>query len=180
MNEMPATSSPLLDVIDLTLSVKQGNLWIDLVKGINFQLFRGETLGIVGESGSGKSLTVQAIMRLLPQPDIAIRKGKILFNGIDLTKVNSQEMSAIRGNQVAMIFQEPMTALNPVRTIASQIHEQILLHQPELNKQQARQLCIELLTDVGIDNAKERQNNYPHQLSGGMRQRAMIAMAISC
>ncbi len=179
MNAESATI-PLLEVIDLTLSHNQAGQWVDLVKGISFQIGKGETLGIVGESGCGKSLTVQAIMRLLPLPDIIIRKGKILFNGEDLTQLSSQAMNSIRGNKIAMIFQEPMTALNPVRTIASQIREQIQLHQKQLNKQQVNQLCLELLTDVGIDQAKDRQNNYPHQLSGGMRQRAMIAMALSC
>jgi peptide/nickel transport system ATP-binding protein len=174
------THPPLLQVIDLTLSILKNGQWVDLVKGISFQLASGETLGIVGESGCGKSLTVQAIMRLLPQPDIIIRKGKVLFNGSDLTQISPAELNAIRGNKIAMIFQEPMTALNPVRTIASQIREQILLHQPDLNKQQVKQLCIDLLTDVGIDQAEQRQQNYPHQLSGGMRQRAMIAMALSC
>jgi ABC-type glutathione transport system ATPase component len=170
----------LLEVIDLTIAVKQGNTWQDLVKGISFELKLGEAIGIVGESGCGKSLTVQAIMRLLPQPDIKIRTGKILYRGIDIVTLDSQALNKIRGNKIAMIFQEPMTALNPVRTISSQIAEQIKLHNPESSKKEIQQQTLELLTDVGIDLAIERQHNYPHQLSGGMRQRVMIAMALSC
>jgi peptide/nickel transport system ATP-binding protein len=170
----------LLEVIDLTIAVKYGNSWKDLVKNISFELKPGETLGLVGESGCGKSLTVQAIMRLLPQPDIKIRSGSILYRGIDLVQLSSKELTKIRGNKIAMIFQEPMTALNPVRTVYSQIAEQINLHQSHLTKVEIKQKVLELLNDVGIDLAKERQHNYPHQLSGGMRQRVMIAMALSC
>jgi peptide/nickel transport system ATP-binding protein len=170
----------LLEVINLTLSVKHGDDWQDLVKGISFNLKQGQALGIVGESGCGKSLTVQAIMRLLPQPDIKIRTGKVLFRGIDMVQLKSQELNKIRGSKIAMIFQEPMTALNPVRTIGSQIREQIKLHQVKISKQQVNKKCLELLTDVGLDLVTERQANYPHQLSGGMRQRVMIAMALSC
>lgn len=170
----------LLQVIDLTISIKQDEKWVDIVKGINFEIKEGETLGIVGESGCGKSLTAQSIMRLLPQPDIKIRKGKILFKGIDLAQLKSHELNEIRGNKISMIFQEPMTALNPVRTIGSQIAEQLSLHHPKLTKQEKKQRCLELLNDVGIDLAEQRIDNYPHQLSGGMRQRAMIAMALSC
>lgn len=177
---MQEGSQPLLQVIDLTISIKQGEQWHDLVKGISFDIQPGETLGIVGESGCGKSLTVQAIMRLLPQPDIKIRHGQIFFKGIDLVKLKSSELNNIRGNKIAMIFQEPMTALNPVRTIGSQIQEQISLHYPELNKHKKKSRCLELLADVGIDLPERRLKNYPHQLSGGMRQRAMIAMALSC
>jgi len=171
---------PLLEVIDLSIAVKHGNSWQDLVKNVSFELKSGETLGIVGESGCGKSLTVQAIMRLLPQPDIKIRSGSILYRGIDLVKLSSQELTKIRGNKIAMIFQEPMTALNPVRTVYSQIAEQINLHQAHVSNSDMKQKVLELLNDVGIDLAKERQHNYPHQLSGGMRQRVMIAMALSC
>lgn len=170
----------LLEVIDLTIAVKQGNSWHDLVKDISFMLKRGEAIGIVGESGCGKSLTVQAIMRLLPQPDIKIRHGKILFCGVDIVTLDSPALNQIRGDKIAMIFQEPMTALNPVRTIYSQIAEQIKLHYPQLSKKNIQQQTLELLTDVGIDQPSERQHNYPHQLSGGMRQRVMIAMALSC
>ena len=170
----------LLEVRNLTIAVKQGDAWLDLVKNISFKLEQGKTLGIVGESGCGKSLTAQAIMRLLPQPDIKIRSGHIIYRGIDIMSLSSQELNKIRGNKIAMIFQEPMTALNPVRTIYSQIAEQIKLHQPKLTKKNIQKQTLELLTDVGIELASERQHNYPHQLSGGMRQRVMIAMALSC
>jgi len=170
----------LLEVINLTIAVKQGNQWHDLVKNISFTLKPGQTLGIVGESGCGKSLTVQAIMRLLPQPDIKVRCGEIFFKGIDLLKLKQNELNSIRGNRISMIFQEPMTALNPVRTVGSQIREQINLHQQGLSSKDSHQLCLQLLTDVGLDLVEKRQGNYPHQLSGGMRQRVMIAMALSC
>lgn len=170
----------LLEVRNLTVAVRQGDSWLDLVKGISFILKQGKTLGIVGESGCGKSVTVQAIMRLLPQPDIKICSGEILYRGIDIMKLNSQELNALRGNKIAMIFQEPMTALNPVRTVYSQIAEQIKLHKKEVSKKNLEHQVLELLTDVGIDLPQQRQHNYPHQLSGGMRQRVMIAMALSC
>mgnify|MGYP000712815000 CR=1 FL=1 len=173
-------SNFLLEVIDLTISVKQGDQWHDLVHEISFQLCAGQTLGIVGESGCGKSLTVQAIMRLLPQPDMKIRSGQILFNGKDLLKLSQRQLNEIRGNKIAMIFQEPMTALNPVRTIGSQIREQIQLHQNQLTSKETHRLCLQLLMDVGLDLVEKREKNYPHQLSGGMRQRVMIAMALSC
>ena len=173
-------SNFLLEVIDLTISVKQGDQWHDLVHEISFQLCAGQTLGIVGESGCGKSLTVQAIMRLLPQPDMKICSGQILFNGKDLLKLSQRQLNEIRGNKIAMIFQEPMTALNPVRTIGSQIREQIQLHQNQLTSKETHRLCLQLLMDVGLDLVEKREKNYPHQLSGGMRQRVMIAMALSC
>lgn len=170
----------LLEIIDLTIAVKHGNSYQELVKNISFKLKLGESLGIVGESGCGKSLTVQAILRLLPQPDINVCHGKILYRGIDILKLNSTKLNEIRGNKIAMIFQEPMTALNPVRTIYSQIAEQIKIHQINLSKSDIQKKVLDLLNDVGINLAKERQHNYPHQLSGGMRQRVMIAMALSC
>ncbi len=177
---MQHRSELLLQVIDLTIALKRGNDWLTLVKGINFDVRHGEALGIVGESGCGKSLTVQAIMRLLPQPDIKVINGQILFNGRDILLLNKQDLNAIRGAKIAMIFQEPMTALNPVYSIGKQIAEQILLHQPQLTQTELRLRCLELLNDVGIELAEQRIDNYPHQLSGGMRQRAMIAMALSC
>jgi peptide/nickel transport system ATP-binding protein len=172
--------SILLEVHNLTIAVNQSGRWVNLVKGISFELVQGQALGIVGESGCGKSLTVQAIMRLLPQPDIKIRSGHILYRGVDIMKLNSRELNNIRGNKIAMIFQEPMTALNPVRTVYSQIAEQIKLHYPNLSHKTIKKQTLDLLNDVGIELANERQHNYPHQLSGGMRQRVMIAMALSC
>lgn len=170
----------LLEVINLTISVNKNGHWVDLVKNVSFTLSTGETLGIVGESGCGKSLTVQAILRLLPQPDIRVSHGEILYKGVDLLNLSSQELTKFRGNKIAMIFQEPMTALNPVRTIYSQIAEQIHIHQPGMEKNKVQKQVLSLLNDVGIDLPHERQHNYPHQLSGGMRQRVMIAMALSC
>ncbi|MFT5708928.1 MAG: peptide/nickel transport system ATP-binding protein [Oceanospirillaceae bacterium] len=172
--------SILLEVHNLTIAVNQAGAWVDLVKGISFKLMQGQSLGIVGESGCGKSLTVQAIMRLLPQPDIKIRSGHILYQGIDIMKLSSRELNKIRGNKIAMVFQEPMTALNPVRTVYSQIAEQIKLHYPKLSNKTVQKQTLDLLNDVGIELANKRQHNYPHQLSGGMRQRVMIAMALSC
>jgi ABC-type glutathione transport system ATPase component len=172
--------SILLEIHNLTIAVNQAGTWVDLVKGISFKLMQGQALGIVGESGCGKSLTVQAIMRLLPQPDIRIRSGQILYRGVDIMKLSSRELNNIRGNKIAMVFQEPMTALNPVRTVYSQIAEQIKLHYPKLSNKTVQQQTLYLLNDVGIELADKRQHNYPHQLSGGMRQRIMIAMALSC
>jgi peptide/nickel transport system ATP-binding protein len=170
----------ILEVIDLSLAVKRDSHWITIIKNISFTINKGETLGLVGESGSGKSLTAQAIMRLLPQPNIKVINGDILFKGTSLLSLNSRQLNQIRGNKIAMIFQEPMTALNPVMTIGAQIFEQIKIHNSALNKQTIQEQVIGLLTDVGIDLPKQRYKNYPHQLSGGMRQRVMIAMALSC
>lgn len=173
-------SNTLLDVIDLTLALKQDDDWKTIVHSLNFSLRKGESLGLVGESGCGKSLTAQAIMRLLPQPNVKIISGKILFNGTDIVTLNQQALSALRGKDIAMIFQEPMTALNPVLSIGRQIFEQINLHFPHLSPAEIKQQVIELLNDVGIESPATRYASYPHQLSGGMRQRVMIAMALSC
>ncbi len=177
---MVSEQEKLLEVIDLSLAVKRGFNWITIIKNISFTINKGETIGLVGESGSGKSLTAQAIMRLLPQPNIKVVSGDILFKGISLLSLNSHELNKIRGNKIAMIFQEPMTALNPVMTIGTQIFEQIKIHNNNLGKRTIKKQVVELLTDVGIDLPEQRYKNYPHQLSGGMRQRVMIAMALSC
>lgn len=177
---MHPSCPPLLEIIDLSISIKHHGRWKTLVRSLNFSISKGESLGIVGESGCGKSLTAQSIMRLLPQPDIKVSKGSILFNGKDILSANQDELTSIRGNDIAMIFQEPMTALNPVIAIGKQISEQINLHFPKHSKQERKKQVIELLNDVGIDFPEERYNSYPHQLSGGMRQRVMIAMALSC
>jgi oligopeptide/dipeptide ABC transporter ATP-binding protein len=136
-------------------------------------------MGIVGESGSGKSVTAMSILRLIPSPPGKIVDGKIIFDGQDLLKLSEKEIRKIRGNKIAMIFQEPMTSLNPVFTIGSQIMEAILLHQ-DVTKEEAREKAIEMLRLVGIPAPEKRVDDYPHQFSGGMRQRAMIAMALSC
>lgn len=152
---------------------------VPAVDGVDFSLDKGETLGIVGESGCGKSVTSLSIMRLVPSPPGKIVSGQILFKGEDLVKKSEAGMRKIRGNDISMIFQEPMTSLNPVFTIGNQITEVIELHQG-LSKQQAINKAIEMLKLVGIPSAEQRINEYPHQLSGGMRQRVMIAMALAC
>jgi oligopeptide/dipeptide ABC transporter ATP-binding protein len=149
------------------------------VDGVSLHVKRGETFGVVGESGCGKSITALSILRLVPVPMGRIVSGQIEFEGRDLLKVSETEMRRIRGNEISMIFQEPMTSLNPVYTVGDQIAEAIMLHQ-NASKKQAREQSISLLKMVGIPAAERRFNDYPHQMSGGMRQRAMIAMALSC
>ncbi|PLR77963.1 peptide ABC transporter ATP-binding protein [Bacillus sp. V3-13] len=148
------------------------------VDGVDFSINPGETVALVGESGSGKSITSLSIMKLINKPG-KIKGGKILFGGKDLVSLSDKEMSRVRGSEIAMIFQEPMTALNPVFTIGNQIVETLVRHK-KLSKKQAHQRAVELLKIVGFPRAEETMKEYPHQLSGGMRQRAMIAIAISC
>jgi len=149
------------------------------VDGVSYQLHRGETLGVVGKSGCGKSVSALSVLRLVPDPPGRIVGGEIMFEGTNLLKLSRAEMRRIRGNEIAMIFQEPMTSLNPVFTIGNQISEAIILHQ-RLSKRDALAKSIEMLKKVGIATPERRVHEYPHQLSGGMRQRAMIAMALSC
>jgi len=149
------------------------------VDGVSFELRRGETLGLVGESGCGKSVSALSVMRLIPQPPGQIESGEILFGGRDLLRLSEEEMCRVRGDEIAMIFQEPMTSLNPVLTCGFQITESVILHQG-VSKQEARNRAIEMLRLVGIPAPEQRVDEYPHQLSGGMRQRVMIAMALSC
>ena len=149
------------------------------VDGVSYALEKGETLGVVGESGCGKSVTALSILRLIPDPPGKIVAGEILFEGVNLLDFSPAEMRRIRGNDISMIFQEPMTSLNPVFTIGNQIAEAVRLHQG-LSKKDALDKAIEMLTLVGIPVPERRVHEYPHQLSGGMRQRAMIAMALSC
>lgn len=149
------------------------------VDDVSFALQEGETLGIVGESGCGKSVTAQSIMRLLPQPMGQIVSGEILFRGRDLTKVSLEDMRQIRGGEIGMVFQEPMTALNPVHTVGRQLAEVILLHKT-ISKQEAIRESVAILDRVGIPSPDIRMTEYPHQLSGGMRQRVVIAMALAC
>ncbi len=149
------------------------------VDGVDYSVKKGETLGVVGESGCGKSVTALSILRLIPEPPGKIVAGDILFEGKSLLKLTPDEMRKIRGNKISMIFQEPMTSLNPVYTIGNQISETLKLHQGLTNKE-ALDRAIEMLKLVGIPSPARRVNEYPHQLSGGMRQRAMIAMALSC
>ena len=149
------------------------------VDDVSYDLDKGETLGIVGESGCGKSVSALSIMRLIPDPPGKIVEGEILFKGQDLVKLKEHEMEDIRGNDIAMIFQEPMTSLNPVFTCGFQIDEAVILHQ-KVSKEEAKKRSIEMLRLVGIPGPEQRYSEYPHQLSGGLRQRVMIAMALSC
>jgi oligopeptide/dipeptide ABC transporter ATP-binding protein len=149
------------------------------VDGISLSVRRGETLGIVGESGCGKSVTALSILKLIPDPPGKIVGGEILFEGRDILKLSDAELRKLRGNEISMVFQEPMTSLNPVFTIGSQISEVLTLHQ-RLSKRDAIQKSIEMLKTVGIPEPERRINEYPHQLSGGMRQRVMIAIALAC
>ena len=149
------------------------------VDGVSFDIDRGETLGLVGESGCGKSVTSLSVMRLVPEPPGKTVGGEIRYRGQDLVQISDDDMRKVRGNDIAMIFQEPMTSLNPVFTCGYQIDEAVILHQG-LNPTQAREKTVEMLKLVGIPDPEQRANEYPHQLSGGMRQRVMIAMALSC
>ena len=170
---------PLLQVRDLrTQFFTQGGV-VHAVNGVSYELSEGETLGIVGESGCGKSVSMLSIMRLIPQPPGKIVGGEVVFDGSDLLKLDEDGIRKIRGNKIAMIFQDPMTSLNPVLAIGQQISEAIILHLG-MSHQQARKRSIELLEMVGISDAANRIGCYPHQFSGGMRQRVMIAMGLSC
>lgn len=174
----------LLEVRDLKVHFFTDDGVVKAVDGVSFHIDKGETLAVVGESGSGKSVTSLAIMRLIPTPPGRIVGGEILFRGKDrqvkdLARLSEAEMRRIRGNDIAMIFQEPMTSLNPVYTVGDQIAEAIMLHQGKTRKE-ALELAGQMLDLVGIPEPKKRLSNYPHQMSGGMRQRVMIAMALSC
>jgi oligopeptide/dipeptide ABC transporter ATP-binding protein len=168
----------LLRVENLVTTFNAAEGKLSAVRGVSFSLHKGETLCIVGESGCGKSITSLSIMGLLPSNG-EISSGAIYFEGTDLTKLSKEELRRIRGNKISMIFQEPMTALNPVFTIGYQIREPLMLHQ-KLSKREAHERGIELLKQVGIPFPEKRMKQYPHELSGGMRQRVMIAMALAC
>ncbi|MGD9101429.1 MAG: ABC transporter ATP-binding protein, partial [Anaerolineae bacterium] len=170
----------LLDVKDLTVRFHTLDGTVHAVNGISYTLEEGQTLGIVGESGCGKSVSVLSVMGLIPQPPGEIVAGEVIYwEQQDLLKLSESELEHIRGTNVAMVFQDPMTSLNPVLTIGRQISEAMVVHLA-MDQQQARERALELLTLVGIPNAAARYGDYPHQFSGGMRQRVMIAMALSC
>ncbi|WP_274308168.1 ABC transporter ATP-binding protein [Solibacillus daqui] len=169
----------LLDVNDLHVHFKTYAGIVQAVRGVNFELYEGETLAIVGESGSGKSVTSNALMKLIPQPPGIYAGGEILFGGKDLIRLSEKEMLAIRGNEMAMIFQDPMTALNPTMRIGKQITEVLLKHKKVTSKEAAKRRAIELLDQVGIPFPEKRYKAYPHELSGGMRQRVVIAVALA-
>jgi peptide/nickel transport system ATP-binding protein len=172
----PGSGDPVLVVEDLTVQFPTGEGLVKAVRGVNYQLRRGEVLGIVGESGSGKSVTSLAIMGLLPKT--ARVTGSIRFGGQDLLKSSEKELNRVRGRGIAMVFQDPMTSLNPVYSVGDQIAEAITAHQ-DLRKDVARQQAVDLLDLVRIPNPKQRAGEYPHQLSGGMRQRVVIAIAMA-
>lgn len=170
--------NPVLDIQQLSIAFQQGDQRTQALKDVNLALYPGETFALVGESGSGKSVTAQAILRLLPRTITDYQSGRILFNGKDLLKCTEAELRAIRGNKIGMIFQEPLTALNPLHTVEKQIGEVLALHKG-LSGKEARKRIIELLHLVGIPSPETRLGSYPHQLSGGQRQRVMIAMALA-
>ncbi len=172
-------SDTLLDVRGLETRFRTPDGVVHAVNGVSFELKEGETLGVVGESGCGKSVTMLSLLRLIPSPPGEIVKGEAFFRGRDLLKMSNEEIRHVRGAQISMVFQDPMTSLNPVMTIGRQLTEPLMLHLG-MSRKEAESRAAELLSMVGIPNAKERLKDYPHQYSGGMRQRVMIAMALSC
>lgn len=168
----------ILEVKDLHVSFKTHNGNVKAIRGVNFDLYKGETLAIVGESGSGKSVTTKVLMGILAKNGV-IEKGEVLFDEMDLTKLSKKEITKIRGKEIAMIFQDPMTSLNPTMTVGYQIAESVIEHQ-KLPKKEAKKKALELIDLVGITEPEKRYKSYPHQLSGGMRQRIVIAIALAC
>jgi oligopeptide/dipeptide ABC transporter ATP-binding protein len=169
----------LIEVRNLEVQFEVRGVVLRAVDDVSFTIARGETLGLVGESGCGKSVTASAIMRLVPQPPGKIGGGQVLFEGTDLLKLPKKQMRSIRGNRISMIFQEPMTSLNPVYTVGDQVAEVIELHQ-NLKRREAMAKVVEVFGQVGIPAPETRVNDHPHKMSGGMRQRVMIAMALAC
>jgi oligopeptide/dipeptide ABC transporter ATP-binding protein len=170
-------AQPLLEVKDLKVSFRTEDGVVRAVEGVSFTVDQGEVLGIVGESGSGKSVTMMSVLRLINDPNMQV-EGEVIYKGRDLMKLHKDEMQEVRGDEIAMIFQDPMTSLNPVYRVGDQIVEAILTHQ-DVGKPVAKRRAIELLHQVGIPHAEARVDDFPHQFSGGMRQRAMIAMALA-
>ncbi len=172
-------TEPMLELRELRTYFDTENGTVKAVDGVNLTIRPGETLGIVGESGCGKSVTAYSIMRLIPDPPGRIAGGQILFEGQDIASLSEAEMRKIRGNRISMIFQEPMTSLNPVYTVGDQIAETIILHQKK-TPEEAREITLDMLRQVGIPAPEKRIDTYPHEMSGGMKQRVMIAMALVC
>lgn len=177
---MPQSASALLSVRNLSVGFDTDEGYVRVLSNVSFDLHQGETLGLVGESGSGKSITALSIMRLLPLPAGRVESGEVLYRNSDILAFSLDDLYSLRGRRVAMIFQEPMTALNPVQKIGRQLAEVYELHFPKMNTQAIRKASLEQLEKVGIPAAAQRLREYPHQLSGGMRQRVMIAMALAC
>ena len=173
------SSSPLLKIENLSTFFHTEENIVKSVRNVDLTIHKGETLALVGESGCGKSVTALSIMRLIPTPPGRFESGRIFFNGQDLLQASEAEMQNVRGNEISMIFQEPMTSLNPIFTIGDQIMEAIRLHQDK-TESQARELVLQILRQVAIPSPESRIDQYPHELSGGMKQRVMIAMAIVC
>lgn len=169
----------ILEVKDLHISFHTYAGEVQAIRGVSFDLYKGETLAIVGESGSGKSVTTKSLMRLLPESNSKIKAGQILFDGKDIAKASEKQMQKIRGKEISMIFQDPMTSLNPTMTIGKQISEPLIKHQ-KISKAEAKKTALRLLQLVGIPKAEERIKQYPHQFSGGMRQRVVIAISLAC
>mgnify|MGYP000243836652 CR=1 FL=1 len=172
-------SEQLVEVKDLKVTYYQNGVETPVVRNVSFEIKKNETLGLVGESGSGKSVTSKAIMRLIAEPPGKIANGEILFEGKNLLKMKEKQMQKVRGKDIAMIFQDPMTSLNPTMTIGKQIMESLIIHRG-MNKAEARKEAIRMLEMVKIPSPESRIDNYPHELSGGMRQRVMIAIALAC
>ncbi|MDR1508688.1 MAG: ABC transporter ATP-binding protein [Synergistaceae bacterium] len=184
VGENPAAGShgtmderPLLKIRDLWVEYRTSGGTVKAVNGLNMEITMGETLGFVGETGAGKSTTAFSVMRILPDPPAKVVKGQIMYQGEDLLRLGKKQMRAVRGKEIAMIFQDPMTSLDPVKTVAHQIQEMIALHE-NLSRMEARAKAENMLEVVGI--RRERANDYPHQFSGGMKQRVVIAIALSC
>ena len=169
----------ILEVKNLTVHIKTHKGVVQAVRGVDFYLNEQETLAVVGESGSGKSITMKGIMGILPKNG-KVTEGTVMYNGKDLTKYTEREMQTIRGSEIAMVFQDPMTSLNPTMRIGKQIEEMLKAHKMDMTAEQRKARAIELLSLVGISNPEQRYKQYPHQLSGGMRQRVVIAIALAC
>ncbi len=170
--------SPLLKISNLSVNFKTPGRIVEAVKGVSFSIDKGETVALVGESGSGKSVTALSVLQLLPYPTAFHPSGSITFRGIEVVGADEPTLRDVRGDDVAMIFQEPMTSLNPLHTIEQQVNETLILHQG-MSRERARERTLELLDLVGIRDAAKRLTAYPHELSGGQRQRVMIAMALA-
>jgi len=179
MDKKPVESTPLLEVKNLQTAFSINDSWHNAVDDVSFQVGRKRIIGVVGESGCGKSVLSLSVIGLLPKLNSQIRSGSVLFNGKNLTHLSEDEMNDVRGKDISMIFQEPMTSLNPVLTIGYQLQE-VLFNHMNISKAEAREKSIALLKSVGISRSEKLVDEYPHQLSGGMRQRVMIAMAVAC